>query len=281
MPTQNAAVVKMSYIGVVTGYSDGTFKPNNDISRQEAAVMLSRFMNALGYNRPIIAPNFKDIRAIADWARDHVGKVQSAGIMNGVENEKGEINFVPNGKYTREQAIVTMVRLWDLSHIPIPDGGGLWYQSGNPFEYKFYLPKNMAQAIFYSKMSEFEKDFFIGEETDKLIEYITTLLGVSELGVLFIAIGTWNSINDMLMSTKFGNAINNCNDDEFVVITVKNNFSTIAHLPTGYDYSVHSNTISYPDSILGNFIPMSKITENDFMNLFGGKTSLTDIFKSN
>ena len=53
---------------------------------------------------------FADKSSISSYAVVNVGQVQAAGIMNGV----GKDNFDPKGRYTREQSIVTMMRLFDV-----------------------------------------------------------------------------------------------------------------------------------------------------------------------
>ena len=45
-----------------------------------------------------------------NWAVDAVGQMQATGVMNGV----GENTFAPDEDYTREQSIVTIMRLYDI-----------------------------------------------------------------------------------------------------------------------------------------------------------------------
>ena len=108
--TADVNVQKMGGLGVVNGVGGGNFDPNRTITRQEAAVMLARLAYAIGQPLPLSAPTFADNVSISSWAVDGVGQVQAAGIMSGVGNN----NFAPNGTYTREQSIVTMLRLFDL-----------------------------------------------------------------------------------------------------------------------------------------------------------------------
>ena len=108
--TTDVNVQKMGGLGVVNGVGGGNFAPNRTITRQEAAVMLARLAYAIGQPLPPSAPTFADNADISAWAVDGVGQMQAAGIMSGVGNN----NFAPDGTYTREQSIVSMLRLFDL-----------------------------------------------------------------------------------------------------------------------------------------------------------------------
>ena len=50
-----------------------------------------------------------DESEISDWAKSSVACMNAMGIMNGVS----EVVFSPKGNYTVEQAIATMVRLYE------------------------------------------------------------------------------------------------------------------------------------------------------------------------
>ena len=105
--TNDDAVRKMGALGVVNGVGGGNFAPNNPLTREEAAVILTNLAAALGNPLPESAPAFADHANISDWALAQTGKVQAAGIMGGV----GDSLFAPKESYTREQSIVTIMRM--------------------------------------------------------------------------------------------------------------------------------------------------------------------------
>jgi len=107
--TNDINVQKAAYIGVVTGVGDNRFNPDGHLTREQAAVMLARLANALGQPLPQSTPIFADDAQISSWAIDGVGQMQATGIMGGV----GDNRFAPQGDYTREQSIVTIMRLFD------------------------------------------------------------------------------------------------------------------------------------------------------------------------
>jgi hypothetical protein len=106
--TDDVNVQKMGALGVVQGVGSNRFDPNARLTREQAAVMLSRLADAIGQPLPREAASFADNDRIASWAIQQVGHVQAAGIMGGI----GSNTFAPQDPYTREQSIVTMLRLF-------------------------------------------------------------------------------------------------------------------------------------------------------------------------
>lgn len=98
------AVLALKAAGLINGYSNGTFKPNNTITRAEVCTMI---VNTLE-NPHIISikgNTFKDVSN--HWAYDSVAKAKNMGLINGVnENE-----FAPNENITDEQIVKILVNL--------------------------------------------------------------------------------------------------------------------------------------------------------------------------
>lgn len=109
--SEDADILKAAALGIVTGYGDGSFRPQTTSTRQEAAAMLGRLCAVLrpDENGQSTGEPFADDTDIAAWARESVYAVRAAGVMKGVENNC----FQPLGHYTVEQAIVTMERLYN------------------------------------------------------------------------------------------------------------------------------------------------------------------------
>lgn len=79
------------------GYDDKTFRPSNPISRQEAAVMISRFVPSYGSNGNL--RSYSDYNSVADWASAAMSKVNGKGYI-GAYND-GKIH--PADQLTRAQ----------------------------------------------------------------------------------------------------------------------------------------------------------------------------------
>ena len=89
------------------GYPDGTFRPNANITRAEAAAMISRLK---GYSlNDTTAPGFKDSKV--GWFKAAINAVFKNGIMKGYEDG----NFRPNDKITRAE-FAQMIKNIDKSN---------------------------------------------------------------------------------------------------------------------------------------------------------------------
>ncbi|WP_229757774.1 S-layer homology domain-containing protein [Paenibacillus marchantiophytorum] len=89
--------------GIVTGYPDGTFKPNRTVTRAEFAVML---MNTLKLQGEGSALTFTDTANIGDWAKTAVVQAVQAGIINGYEDN----TFRPDIEITRAEMAVILAK---------------------------------------------------------------------------------------------------------------------------------------------------------------------------
>lgn len=106
--TENTDIEAAYALGIVNGVGNGKFSPNGDITREQAAVMLMRASNVLGYTPSGKVLSFADRDEFSDYAVKGIDFVAAAGVMNGVSNNR----FSPRGNYTREMSCLTMVRLY-------------------------------------------------------------------------------------------------------------------------------------------------------------------------
>ena len=107
--TKEQEIMSSARLGIVSGYEDGTFKPQADITREQAAAMLSRCAKLLGMGYGSAYGTFSDSNLISAWAADSVAFVRSNEIMSGDTDN----NFMPQGGYTVEQAIATFYRMYN------------------------------------------------------------------------------------------------------------------------------------------------------------------------
>lgn len=109
LPERARADILAAYtLGIVAGTSPTTFDPSNLITREQAAKMLTAAAAALGESTDVAAPAFADSAQISSWALPYIGYVFNAKIMGGVGADK----FDPQGGYQRQQAYMTMLRLY-------------------------------------------------------------------------------------------------------------------------------------------------------------------------
>ncbi|MDD4802135.1 MAG: S-layer homology domain-containing protein [Syntrophomonas sp.] len=98
---------------IIFGYPEGSFKPNNNISRNEAAGIFY-YLDVAKNNIDNVKPIFKDMDSIPDWAANGVKYVYKQGIMQG--NEEGYFNGT-NPLSRAEGAVVIYKYLQSINEI--------------------------------------------------------------------------------------------------------------------------------------------------------------------
>ncbi len=106
--TANQAVIAANKLGIVNGRGNGIFDPSGKITRQEAAVMLANTARIFNTDSEASKADFTDGDEISSWAKESVDYVYTKGIMSGVGNNM----FSPGATYTRQQAFITILRLY-------------------------------------------------------------------------------------------------------------------------------------------------------------------------
>jgi len=99
--------------GIITGNTDGTFKPDRPITREQMAIMMVRALNyggqptALNASAASTLAKFKDNKKIQ--SKDSVAKAVQEGIIQGMTSK----TFEPQGNASRAQAAVMLKRVLD------------------------------------------------------------------------------------------------------------------------------------------------------------------------
>ena len=97
-----ASVERAAELGLVTGYSDGTFRPDTHVTRAQFVLMLWRMC---GKPAAAKAASFAD--ASADWYQDALSWAVKKGYVNGLSDTR----FGPDTPITRQQAMAILFRL--------------------------------------------------------------------------------------------------------------------------------------------------------------------------
>ncbi|WP_090108697.1 S-layer homology domain-containing protein [Cohnella sp. OV330] len=93
--------------GYINGFPDGTFKPNRQLSRAEAAVMLAKLVPAVERDGANALGAFGDRADVPGYARAALGALVEGGIVQGFAD--GTVR--PGGKLTRAEAVVLLDRI--------------------------------------------------------------------------------------------------------------------------------------------------------------------------
>ena len=148
----NTAVSTLSSMGIITGYPDGTFRPNAAITRAEFAAIAARFDN----DGDKTAAKFSDIAT--HWARDEISIAYNNGWINGYPNG----TFGPQRDITRAETMTLVNRV--LNRQPETEDDLLpnmtvWTDNANPNAW-YYLAVQEATNSHYYKFktnSKYEK----------------------------------------------------------------------------------------------------------------------------
>ncbi|BCG60785.1 S-layer homology domain-containing protein [Paenibacillus sp. URB8-2] len=92
-------------LGIINGFADGTYHPNEYNSRAEIAAILVRAFD-LESNTTI---SFNDTKN--HWAENYISTAAASGIVKGINADR----FAPNEKVTREQLVVMLIRASGLN----------------------------------------------------------------------------------------------------------------------------------------------------------------------
>lgn len=94
----------------IVGYEDGTFRPDSDMTRAEAAAIFARLISEQkAENISGTQNNFTDVKS-GEWYADYVSYLEKYGIIKGYEDN----TFRPDEAVTRAEFVSMTVRYYDL-----------------------------------------------------------------------------------------------------------------------------------------------------------------------
>ena len=110
-------VIKSLYDkGIIGGYPDGTFKPDNNISRAEFAAILTKAMGLAPQSPP--APTYNDV-APGSWYYGSVEAAAKAGLVKGYEDGC----FSPDVRITRQEMATVLVLAMKMESAALAGAG--------------------------------------------------------------------------------------------------------------------------------------------------------------
>lgn len=101
---------KDSHIAYISGYEDGSFGAEREVTRAETAVILSRLLKNPITEQTVYLSSFSDIPS-GKWYSNYIGFIESKGIINGYEDG----TFRPDDIITRAEYVAVMARLEKLT----------------------------------------------------------------------------------------------------------------------------------------------------------------------
>ena len=138
----NRAIATLTNMGIIKGYTDGSFQPNKSITRAELATIIARFAKL-----DVNTKTFSDING--HWAQKNIELAAGNGWINGYEDG----TFRPNNNITRAETFAMINRVLDRQTESVSDllptsEMNMW--SDNMNENAWYY-KDVQEATNYHK----------------------------------------------------------------------------------------------------------------------------------
>ena len=109
--THELAIESLVSQGIISGYPDGTFKPNRTLTRSDVVKLLGKYLVSQGYKIPSdykTNMRFSDLRSTSqDELLQYAALVKDNGVFNGSNG-----NLLPADPITRENMAVVLVRAY-------------------------------------------------------------------------------------------------------------------------------------------------------------------------
>jgi len=99
------SIAQAAYAGIISGYEDGSFRPNAEITRAEMAKMVAKALGLIGGTTE--TSGFADDKDIPNWAKGAAATIKNLGIIEG----KGANRFAPGDKTTRAEAVTVLLKM--------------------------------------------------------------------------------------------------------------------------------------------------------------------------
>ena len=109
--TANYKINSLSFVNIINGKDTRIFAPEDNVTREEAAVILYRCAEYAGLELPMVKVdiNAADNSEISDWAVPYIYSIKVPGIINDINGL-----FKPQAEYTFGETAASLVKLQDL-----------------------------------------------------------------------------------------------------------------------------------------------------------------------
>jgi hypothetical protein len=111
--TYKDEIIRAYNAGIVGGYEDNTFRPDNEIKREEVAALVYNLVKAINKDTelPSTRSTFSDTDKISNWALPYIEFNYVKSIISGIGKIDNLDTIDPLGKTTREQSITLLYKV--------------------------------------------------------------------------------------------------------------------------------------------------------------------------
>jgi hypothetical protein len=169
----NDAIYDMARKGIISGYDDASFKPENAITREEFAKLIAAtFSLDLGTG---VAPTFSDVQKDR-WSYSYIEVTKD--YLTGYYPPKGQAFFSPETNATREDVAVALVKILGYGPDDLVNSGSLSWRFTDVEEISFGLRDYVALAAENQLISGYEDRTFRPQNPITRAEVATLLYKV-------------------------------------------------------------------------------------------------------
>jgi len=273
------AVEMLSKLGIFAGYEDGTFQPDKNITRAEAAAVITRFLAQEETAKTMAGATIFTDMGEAQWATGYV----NFGVQKGYIQGMGDGTFRPNDPVTYEQIVKMIVAALGYT-LKAEDLGG--YPSG-------YLsvasqeeitkgtsgangaaPRSTVARLLYNALdvSKMQVDKYISNGDKEYTEYGKTVLKEDHKVDKYVAIvGNTSMVN--MQDTKEDPTVD-------LYYTEKNGTKSIDNTVIGTANRIRvgeSNALKYLGYMVTAYVREDEVTGKDTIIAITPKTNKNDV----
>lgn len=168
----SSAVEKATENGFFSGYDDGTFRPNNNITRFEMIKIVSMLVRNDDYDK--VQLPYNDINSIPNWVLNDVNNLYASGVIDYYDN-----NLINGNVYITRAEVVTMlakaleVSGWDMTQVT----QNVKTNKTNPFPIPTALPTGVIGYLTVSGTNIQNFPVKDGLGNDELLTIMKTAIG--------------------------------------------------------------------------------------------------------
>jgi heme-binding NEAT domain protein len=161
-----AVIERAVALGIVDGYEDGTFRPNNQVNRAEFTVMITR---ALKPETKATELTFSDLDSIPEWAKPSLAKLAGSNVIRGYEDG----TFRADRTISRAELAVMIVRALEL---PLDSNAKPAFADADQIPQ--WAQAEVASALAHGIISGRDNNLFAPNESATRAEAVTVILAM-------------------------------------------------------------------------------------------------------
>ena len=227
---------------LITGYTDGTFKPDGSITRAEMATMLN---NIFQYDTAA-SNTFTDVTAGA-WYEDAILKLNNAGILTGY----GDGQMKPTANITWQEAVVMIARAFGITEsadlvTAESDFAAKYTDAGTLGAWALPLASTMSQKNYIELPGSTYDTLFNPAVAITRAEVLTVLdnviqdMGWAVTGRLYVTTGIFVDVNPSLALSAYNKSEFTSGSGNWVYYN-----GSAYNAKNGIDVSSHQGTIDW------------------------------------